>query len=308
MSHEKTLYLGARGSALSTWQAKWVAKKLQEVHPTIRIETRIIRTRGDRVTDVPLPQIGGKGLFTAEIESALLTGNIDIAVHSQKDLPVEEHPELITAAILEREDPRDALISRNHLTLKQLPQNTCIGTSSTRRGAQLLFLRPDLKLIDIRGNVDTRIEKARNPEGPYDAVVIAYAGLKRLGRHDEVSEVFDKDHMLPAPAQGSLAVQCRRDSSVLSLLSAIHHEDSAWATLAERAFLKGLGGGCSLPVAAHATIETNKLLLRGAVLSVCGTAKIELEHSGALQEAELIGKYLAERAKQRGADRLLASI
>jgi hydroxymethylbilane synthase len=323
MNHEKTptqtpapsiIRLGARGSTLSRWQANHVGQELEKAWPGLRVETKIIRTSGDDITHVPLPQIGGKGVFTAEIEKALREGDIDVAVHSQKDLPVDDSPGLITAAVTLRENPADALISRNRYTLSTLPQGACVGTSSTRRAAQLLHARPDLKLLDIRGNVDTRIAKAMDPNGPYDAIVVAYAGLLRIGRSDVASDVLSVEQMLPAPAQGALAVQCRRDTEVEKILASINHLDTQLATLAERSFLKGLGGGCSLPIAAFAQVRDGALRLRGSVIAFDGGGTIDLEMSASMTAiaphqarvlARELGQNLAMEAVEKGAQTLL---
>ncbi len=310
----QTIYLGARDSILSRWQANYVAKKLEEAWPGLRVETKIQSTEGDRISDIPLPEIGGKGVFTFEIEKALLENKIDIAVHSFKDLPVENSPGLTIAAISHREDPRDTLISRKNYQIHTLPKGACVGTSSTRRKAQILFLRPDLNVIHIRGNVDTRIQKALDPNGPYDAIIIAYAGLLRIGLAHIASDIISVDQMLPAPAQGALAIQCKENAHLIPLLKSINHADTMLATSAERSFLKALGGGCSLPVAAFAEYLEGQLKLRGSVFACNGSAKIELEKIVAcdldhLHKAYLIalqlGKQLAELALSKGADKLL---
>ncbi len=308
------IYLGARGSILSRWQANYIAQKLEQACPGVRVETKIQSTEGDRISDVPLPEIGGKGVFTFEIEKALLENKIDIAVHSFKDLPVENNPGLTIPAISKREDSRDALVSRHNYQINTLPKGASVGTSSTRRAAQILFLRPDLNVMHIRGNVDTRIKKALDPNGPYDAIIIAHAGLLRIGLAHIASEVISVEQMLPAPAQGALAIQCKENSHLLPLIKSINHADTMLATAAERSFLKALGGGCSLPVAAFAEYMDGLLKLRGSVFARNGSAKIELEKvvscdfadlDKASLKALLLGKQLAELALSKGADKLL---
>lgn len=311
------IYLGARASILSRWQANYVAKKLEQSCPGLCVETKIQSTEGDRVCEIPLPEIGGKGVFTFEIEKALLENKIDIAVHSFKDLPVENNPGLTIAAISERADPRDALVSRHNYQLHSLPKGASVGTSSTRRAAQLLFLRPDLKVTHIRGNVDTRIKKAFDPNLDYDAIIIAYAGLVRIGLARIASEIISIEKMLPAPAQGALAIQCQENSHLIPLINSINHIDTMLATTAERAFLRALGGGCSLPVAALAEFVNGQLKLMGAVYARDGIAKISLEQSVSCEAANLeeallkageLGKQLAALALSKGADKLLESV
>jgi hydroxymethylbilane synthase len=291
---------------LARWQTDHVAGLLQAAHPDLHIDTVIITTRGERLLDQPLPLIGGKGVFTAEIEAALHAGEIDYAVHSLKDLPTDPTDGLTIGATPERADPADVLISRAGYTLATLPEGASVGTSSRRRAAQLLHLRPDLKLIDIRGNVDTRIGKALAADSPYDAILLAYAGVERLGRLEVVSQRLSLDQMLPAPGQGALAVQCRRDSC--ELLAPIQHPATAAAVSAERAFLAGLGGGCSLPIAAYAEIRDQTLHLRGRVNSPDGRQQIDVRASGDPGAAEQIGRELAQTAHLRGAAALLESL
>jgi hydroxymethylbilane synthase len=249
-----------------------------------------------------LPEIGGKGLFTSELENALLSGQVDAAVHSLKDLPVEDTPGIVLAAIPEREIAHDVLVSANGYTLSNLPEAARVGTCSIRRTAQLLARRPDLTILPLRGNVDSRVRKALN--GEYDAIVLAQAGLIRLGMQDHISEVFSLEMMLPAPGQGALAVQCRADDSeTLKLLAAIHDPITAAAVDAERAFLTGLGGGCALPVAAFAEKSNGQIILTGAVISADGKQAIRL--SAVDEEPHKLGERLAELVLERGAEDLL---
>lgn len=245
----KVLKLGTRGSALAVAQSTLVARDVERASG-LRVELVLIKTRGDAITDRPLDLVGGKGLFTKEIEVALLQGDVDFAVHSLKDLPTDMPDGLILGAVPKREDPRDVLIGS---TLAALPSGSVLGTGSARRRLQIRAVRPDLALRDIRGNVDTRIQKQRN--GEYGAVMLAAAGLNRLGRGADADEHVAVETVIPACGQGALAVQCRAgDAEMRQILGALHHDDTAWCILAERAFLAALGGGCSVPAAAHARL------------------------------------------------------
>ncbi|MEP7294156.1 MAG: hydroxymethylbilane synthase [Chloroflexota bacterium] len=304
----RVVRLGTRGSALARWQTDYIARLLQTAHPTLRVEIEVFTTKGDRLIDQPLPLIGGKGVFTAELESALRGGQIDFAVHSLKDLPTETPDDLSIGAIPQRVDAADVLVSRVGHTLATLPQGARIGTSSRRRSAQILHLRRDLTLTDLRGNVDTRLRKVLDPEGDYDAILLAHAGLERLGRLDSTTQRLTFDEMLPAPGQGALAVQCRTDPTLLELLEALHHPPSAAAVSAERAFLAGLGGGCSLPIGAYAEISGDDLRLRGRVTAVDGGQQVEVSISGRVDQAEALGYGLADQALARGAAALLEAL
>jgi len=291
-----------RPSALARWQTNYVADLLRQAHPDLEIQVEVIVTQGDRVLDKPLPAIGGKGLFTAELEAALREGRVDAAVHSLKDLPVEDAPGLIIGLTPPRADIRDVLVCPAGHTLESLPAGAVVGTSSPRRQAQLLAYRPDLVIKPIRGNVDTRIRKAR--EGQYDAVVLAAAGVIRLGLEDVITQYLPLDVMLPAPGQGVLGVQCRADDErTLSLLAAVEDPAARAAAQAERAFLAGLGGGCSIPVAAYAEPVAGGLRLRGLVASPDGSRILRVEATGA--DPRALGQSLAEEALARGAASLL---
>lgn len=308
MSAVKTLRFGTRGSDLALWQTRHIMALLREAEPSLQLEYEIIKTRGDAILHTPLPLVGGKGVFTAELESALYEKRIDCAVHSLKDLPTDQPDGLIVRAIPKRANPADALISRRGYSLATLPKGARVGTSSTRRAAQLRHLRPDLNTIDIRGNVDTRIQKALAEDGDYDAIVLAYAGLERLGRLEVVSEVLDFADMLPAPGQGAIAVQTRDEPTLLETLHIIHHQDTALAVTAERAFLAGLGGGCSVPVAAYAQIQENKLALRGRVSAPDGIQHIDVTTTATandVQTALALGINLANEALEKGAKALM---
>jgi hydroxymethylbilane synthase len=303
-----SLRLGTRASALARWQTDYVINLLQAAHPDHQFQSELISTRGDRVLDTPLPLIGGKGLFTLELEEALRSGEIDFAVHSLKDLPTEDSPGLVVGAIPARADPADALVSQAGYTVDTLPQVAIIGTSSRRRAAQLLHHRPDLRIQDIRGNVETRIRKALDPEGPFTATLLAYAGLQRLELTEVITQILPFEIMLPAPGQGALAVQCRDESTSLELLAPIADAATAAAVQAERAFLGALEGGCSLPVAAHATLRGDRLHLWGRVSAVDGAQQIDVHIEGSLEEAAELGKALAIEAFGRGADKILRGV
>jgi hydroxymethylbilane synthase len=298
--------IGTRGSDLARWQADHVGWLLRAAYPDLAVETVVIATSGDRIVDTPLPLIGGKGVFTAELEAALRGGEIDLAVHSLKDLPTDEPAGLTIGAVPGRAEVFDVLISRAAHRLASLPEGAAVGTSSRRRAAQLMSARPDLRIIDLRGNVPTRIDKALDPAGPYDAIVLARAGVERLGRLDDVSEVLSLEVMLPAPGQGALAIQCRAELPSLNLLRPLDHAPTRAAVTAERAFLAGLGGGCSVPIAAYAVFEQDVLNLWGRVCALDGSRRIEVSIQGAAAgDSSHLGQVLAEEALQRGASDLL---
>jgi hydroxymethylbilane synthase len=292
-----------RGSALARQQTTSVIQALQKAFPELEYSQTIISTHGDRNLSQALPEIGGKGLFTQELEAEILAGGAEAAVHSLKDLPVDEPGELIIGSIPEREDPRDVLVSPRGYQINTLPRGAKIGTSSLRRAAQLRALRPDLEITSIRGNVDTRIRKAK--EGEYDAIVLAAAGLTRLGKQEVIGEWLPFDIMLPAPGQAALAVQCRKnDDEVRRILSAIEDLPTRRCVQAERAFLSCLGEGCSLPVGAYARIaEDHSIYLQGLVASPDGRQILRLEGKG--QEPHQLGKELAQQMRERGASELL---
>jgi hydroxymethylbilane synthase len=299
----RSLTMGTRGSALARWQTDWVRARLQTAWPDLECQTRLFTTSGDRILNKPLPEIGGKGLFTEELENALRNGEIDLAVHSLKDLPIDDAPGLTLGAIPVREDARDVLISRNGWTLDTLPRGARVGTSSLRRSAQLLALRPDLTLLPLRGNVDTRIRKAMN--GEYEAIVLAAAGVLRLGLGEHITEYLPFEVMLPAPGQGAMAVQCRADgASVLELLRPLDDPAPRAAVTAERAFLKALGGGCSAPVAAYAISNPQSLIsMTGRVASPDGCRVIRV--SGVSADPIALGAELARKALAQDAGEIL---
>ena len=301
------LIIGTRGSKLALWQTDWVKSELEKAHPHIEIEIEIISTKGDRVLDVSLPKLGeeGKGLFTKELEDAMLDRRIDLAVHSLKDLPTELPAGLHVAAICEREDPGDALVARSGISsFEDLPSGAIMGTSSLRRGAQLVAARPDLVIEPVRGNLDTRLRKLE--EGKYDALVLAIAGLRRLGWKDRITERLSEDLMLPAVGQGALAIEARSDDpSTNEITRALNHLQTRLECMAERAFLKGLGGGCLVPIAARGRLEGEGLNLTGLVAKPDGSEILRDSINGPAEDAELIGQRLADRLLRRGADRLL---
>jgi hydroxymethylbilane synthase len=302
---QKTFRLGSRRSDLALWQTNYVRGLLLEAWPDMPVTVETITTRGDQVLDTPLPLIGGKGLFTAELEAALKSGAIDAAVHSLKDLPTEGPPGLAVGAIPPRAKPVDVLVSREGYTLETLPPGATVGTGSPRRAAQLQSLRPDLEIAGIRGNVPTRIRKAMDPNGPYDAIILAHAGLERLGRMDVISQVLPLEWMLPAAGQGALAVQCRDEATSRERVAPVNHTATSAAVTAERGFLAGLGGGCALPIAAHASVHNGQLALHGRVNSIDGSRKINVQGEGSLEAAWELGRNLAEEALARGAGDLL---
>lgn len=297
--------VGSRASALAMRQAEMAVAALKRAHPDVTFEIVQFTTKGDRDLEHSLPEIGGKGVFTEELERSLLAGEIAVAVHSLKDLPTEQSRGLEVAAVLERADPRDVLVSRSRKTLADLPPSPAVGTSSTRRAAQIAALRPDVRLLELRGNVPTRVKKALAPDGPYDAIVLAAAGLDRLGLAPAVSERFSPERLLPAPGQGAIALQCRTSDPVRKLVAVVNHEATWAAVTAERAFLAGLEGGCAAPVAAYARLAGGKLVLHGLVASGDGRKVLRFDTSGAPADAESLGRSLAERALAAGAAELM---
>ncbi len=307
-----SIVIGTRGSQLAIWQAEFIAAHLRRLYADLDVKLELFVTQGDRVLDKPLPELGGKGAFTAEIEAALLSGQIDIAVHSLKDLPTNLNPAFSIAATPERASPFDALISKHGDSLARLPHAATLGTSSLRRSAQLQAVRPDLNVIALRGNVPTRIDKAFATGGAYDAIVLAEAGLDRLDRQAVITEILSPVVMLPAPAQGALAVQCRADdATVQSLLKPLDHLATRLAVEAERAFSGTLDSGCRLPVAALAQFNQAALHLTGRVISLDGTRTITVQAARVVKNREQcieMGEQLAAQALAQGAGELLAAI
>ncbi len=307
----RLLTIGTRGSALARWQTDDVIRQLQSAWRGLDCRTHLMTTSGDRILDKPLLEIGGKGLFTEELENALRSGEIDLAVHSLKDLPIGDVPGLIIGAICSRQDARDVLISRTGRTLDTLPHGARVGTSSLRRSAQLLAARPDLTLLPLRGNVDTRIRKAMQGDpiaGDYDAIVLAAAGVLRLGLGADITEYLSFEVMLPAPGQGAMAVQCRADDAATrELVTAIDDAASRAAVTAERAYLQGVGGGCSAPVAAYAHCPMSNTLspisMTGLVASADGRRVVRASGEGV--DPVSLGAQLAQQALAQGAGELL---
>jgi len=299
------LIFATRPSALARWQTQWVMTALQEAHPGLVCEEKVITTQGDKIIDKPLPEIGGKGLFTQELESELLSGAVHCAVHSLKDLPVENPYGLTVGCMPIRAEVRDALISKNGYTLEALPNGAVVGTSSLRRAAQILSARPDVTTASLRGNVDTRLRKAL--DGQYDAIILAGAGLTRLGLESHVTQWLPLDVMLPAPGQGALAVQCRADDEeTLSLLAILEDSLTRAAVTAERQFLLGLGGGCAVPVAAFGSVISDQspvIRLMGLVASIDGRQVINVTGEGA--DPLELGNQLAQEAIAKGASAIL---
>lgn len=306
------LTLGTRPSPLARRQTDLVAQALRDAWPGVEIDVRVFITQGDRDVRRPLPEIGGKGLFTAEIEAALRRGEIDLAVHSLKDLPIDDSVGLVIGAVPARAPVHDVLVSRHGRPLDSLPAMPRIGTSSRRRAAQLLAARPDAIIVPLRGNLDTRLRKALSED--YDAIVLAAAGMARLALESAITQPLPLDVMLPAPGQGALAVQCRaHDVATLQRLQPLH-DPATWAAVtAERAFLSGLGGGCSAPVAAYAQPGTSEdggtsLWLRGLVAAPDGRRVVRVEGRGNQDDPERLGRRLAEEALAIGAREILENI
>jgi hydroxymethylbilane synthase len=303
---KRHLRIGTRGSALALWQANWVQSRLESLWPDVEVSLVPIKTSGDRIQDISLAQVGGKGLFVKEIEEALLSKAIDVAVHSMKDLPGELPDGLTLSAIPAREDPRDVLITRHGETLAELPEGTRVGTSSLRRQALLLSLHPGLCIELLRGNVDTRLRKQR--EGVVDAIVLAAAGLKRLGLTPEHSHILDEYIFLPAIGQGALGIETRTDEEIVALVRPLHHEETAIAVEAERAFLRRMGGSCRTPLAAKGTIAHGAVRLAALIASPDGKRVIRGEQEGRADMAERVGTQLAEFLLARGGLEILAEL
>ncbi len=311
MSGRPAFRIGTRGSALALWQTERVRHLLARAgHETERVE---IRTTGDMVQDVPLARIGAAALFTRQIDEAMLAGRIDLAVHSLKDLPTEMPLGLALAAVSEREDPRDALVGRGPLRWADLPRHGTVATSSLRRRAQLLHVRPDLGVVDVRGNVDTRLAKLDAAPG-WAAILLAAAGLLRLGLGGRIGERLPAEVMLPAPGQGALAITARADDAraIAAARAAVHHQPSAVEVAAERAFLRRVEGGCQVPVAARATLDDDRTIrLHGRVIALDGSRMVEGHESapaGEIEDAERLGVALAEGLIARGAAEILAQV
>jgi hydroxymethylbilane synthase len=307
MNGQKKLRIGTRGSMLALWQAEWVKSQLLAAHAGLTVELVTIKTMGDKILDVPLAKVGGKGLFVKEIEEALLEGRTDLAVHSVKDMPALLPAGLHLAAMPPREDPRDALISRNGNGLNQLPNEARVGTSSLRRAAQLLHLRPDLHIEPLRGNVDTRLRKLET-EG-FDAIVLAAAGLKRMGLSHVISEYLAPEQILPAVGQGALGIETRiEDDFTNPVVASLAHQPTMTEVSAERAFLRRLEGGCQVPIGAHAIMAGGEVVLTGMVADLVGRRLIRKEMRGEPQYVEVMGERLAEAVLESGGAEILGEI
>jgi len=302
---KQSFRIGTRGSKLALWQANHVSQLIAAKNPELNIEIQIIKTTGDAVLDSPLSEIGGKGVFVKEIEEALLSEEIDIAVHSMKDVPTVLPDGLFIGAVAERHDPRDALVSKSGLTLAELPVGNRIGTGSLRRATQLLKYNSNLEIVSIRGNVDTRIRKLKDGQ-EYDAIVLAVAGLERMGLGGEITEVISPDIMLPAPGQGIIAIECRQcDQDTLDILNTINHSETEYQAKAERAFLLKLGGDCNVPAGCYAEIRDHNIILTGIVSSPDGMTTVRKDGRGLLEEAENIGDKLADTILESGGYEIL---
>jgi hydroxymethylbilane synthase len=304
---QKTIRIATRKSPLALWQAEHVAAELKKAHPGIQVELLGMSTKGDKILDTPLAKIGGKGLFIKELEQGMLDGRADIAVHSMKDVPVELPAGLHLPVIMQREDPRDAFVSNEYANFNELPKGARVGTSSLRRQCQLLEARPDLMIRTLRGNVNSRLRKL--DEGEYDAIILASAGLIRLGFEARIKAKIGPEQSLPAIGQGAVGVECRSDDNEINaLLAPLHHQDTACCVRAERAMNQRLNGGCQVPIAGYAMLESSHLWLRGLVGEPDGGRIIRGEVEGTPDEAEEMGAGLAERLLEWGAEEILATL
>lgn len=303
----KRVRIATRQSLLALWQAEFVKASLLRHHPQLSVELVPLTSRGDKILDVPLAKVGGKGLFVKELEQAMLEGSADIAVHSMKDVPMEFPEGLGLSVICEREDPRDAFVSNHFSSVSDLPKGSVVGTSSLRRQCQLLASRPDLEIKFLRGNVQTRLQKLDN--GEYDAIVLASAGLIRLELESRIASHLSPELSLPAGGQGAVGIECRQnDTALQALLAPLHHTPTAQCVEAERAMNRRLEGGCQVPIACYAEHTDSGLRLRGLVGAIDGSRILSDEISGSVAEAEAMGVTLAERLLAAGADRILAEV
>lgn len=308
MEKRNKIIIATRGSMLALWQAEWIKSQLQDIDPDFEISLNKIKTTGDKILDVPLAQVGGKGLFVKEIEEAMLRNEADLAVHSMKDVPTDLPEELHLSTITKREDPRDALFAGKGIkSFHDLPQGAHVGTSSLRRICQLLNVRPDLKISQLRGNVDTRLRKLA--EGEYDAIILATAGVKRLGYADRITEILAPELSLPAIGQGAVGIECRvNDEFINNLLSKLDHEETHVCVRAERAFLKKLEGGCQVPIAAYAQLIDGRIVIEGLVGSLDGKTLIKERMEGPPEEAASLGTECAEKLLAKGAKEILDEV
>jgi hydroxymethylbilane synthase len=303
----KRVRIATRKSALALWQAHDVKQQLERHHPNLTVELVPMSTRGDKILDTPLAKIGGKGLFVKELELAMIEGRADIAVHSMKDVPMEFPSGLGLQTICEREDPRDAFVSNQYGSIEQLPQGAIIGTSSLRRQSQIRHLRPDITIKDLRGNVNTRLAKLDN--GEFDGIILASAGLKRLGMEDRIKTGLDPKLLIPAGGQGAVGIECRTDDTALhALLAPLEHAPTRARVMAERAMNRTLQGGCQVPIGCYATLDGDTLTLNGLVGSVDGTQRLIATRRGPIAQARQIGEALAEELLSQGAGAILKAV
>ncbi|MCK5813433.1 MAG: hydroxymethylbilane synthase [Cocleimonas sp.] len=299
--------IATRKSPLALWQAEEVKRLLLHFHPDLEVELLGMMTKGDIILDTPLAKIGGKGLFVKELEVGMLEGKADIAVHSMKDVPMELPQGLHLPIILERHDPLDAFVSNNYTSLDDLPQNAKVGTSSLRRQTQLKQFRPDLEILSLRGNVNSRLAKLDS--GKYDAIILASAGLKRLGFDDRITQRIPAEQSLPAIGQGAIGIECRdNDDRINALLAPLNHKETAIRVSAERAFNTRLKGGCQVPIAGYSELQGDQIYLRGLVGYPDGSAIYRAEQTAPIEDAEKMGIAVAEDLLAQGADKVLASI
>lgn len=304
---KKTVVIGTRGSKLALWQADYIQTRLETEYPNVEVIQKIITTKGDKILDVPLAKIGGKGLFTKELETAMLKGEIDLAVHSMKDVPSEMPDGLTLGVITAREHEGDAFVSLRYRSLDELPQGAKVGTSSLRRKAQLLKYRPDLKIYSLRGNVGTRLDKLESEN--FDAIILAVAGLRRLGLGERIVEILPHDICLPAVGQGALGLEYRADDCEMAqMLAFLNDEMTSVAVRAERAFLKRIEGGCQVPVGIYGEADAEEVVLRAAILTVDGTEAIVDKECGTHADCENIGLRLAERMLAAGGEAILRQL
>jgi hydroxymethylbilane synthase len=304
---ENVIRIATRKSPLALWQAEHVKARLLATHPGLQVELVPMQTRGDKILDSPLAKIGGKGLFIKELEQSLREGSSDIAVHSMKDVTVDLPGDLVLPVIMQREDPRDAFVSNNYKTLQDLPRGARVGTSSLRRQCQLHALGMDMQTLDLRGNVGTRLQ--RLDDGHYDAIILAAAGIKRLGMGERIAQFIEAPQMLPAIGQGAIGIECRAgDARTLALIAPLHHADTATCVLAERAVNRRLFGGCQVPIAGHARLENGHLHLDALVGSPDGQTMVRGSVTGSRTEGEKIGVELAEDLLARGAAAILDAL
>lgn len=304
---KETIRIGTRGSLLALQQSGMIKEALERLRPDISVSLEIIRTTGDKITDVPLAKVGGKGLFVKEIEDALLDGSVDIAVHSMKDVPAELPEGLEIGAVPEREDPRDALIIRRGKDMADLPRGAVIGTSSLRRSAQILKIRPDFEVRMLRGNLETRLRKLE--EGQYDAIILAAAGLRRMGWQERITMFLDPAVFIPAIGQGALGIEARTgDERVRGVIGPLNHPESAAAVRAERSLLKELEGGCQVPIGGHARISGDTIELVGLVASLDGREVFRSNLSARIEDAVELGKRVAAELLESGAKRILDEV